>query len=364
MRSKISVSFDEKNYFWIVVDNGRLIKNPTKEDLYGTKLKSYNKTNICPRCREESDRYGIELTVKSILYFRNVVRRGTGEWVCKRHYYQKITSTKYRIYISKDDKNYFWIVWDNGKLIMNPTEDDLKYTEVKYYNKTNICSRCREYNEKYGRELTDKSILCPGNVHKEKDKDGNKTGKWICHRHEGIDYQKYDPNSPNNTIKSIRDCRTGNQDPNSTQVLGDNSQELACELYGWIDLNKKNDNYSTGTPIDCYDPKTGLYHQVQGRRYSVEYGTWPNFNFERELKKIFEDMVCICISEDGKTVERIYVIPLKEIKRIKGISIYKNQLKKNSGTLYQYEQYRRTDKDEIKKANIIWNKTVGDKQHE
>lgn len=51
----------------------------------------------------------------------------------------------------------------------------------------------------------------------------------------------------------MRDRRTNNLDPNSSHAKGDKSQELVCELYGWEDLNKKNNNYTS--PIDCCDPK-------------------------------------------------------------------------------------------------------------
>lgn len=85
---RISVSFDEKNYFWIVVDNGIFIRSPTKEDLAGTKIKSYNKTNICPRCREDKERYGNELMDKSILYPKNARQfdiKDENVWICERH---------------------------------------------------------------------------------------------------------------------------------------------------------------------------------------------------------------------------------------------------------------------------------------
>lgn len=66
---RLSVSFDETNFFWIIIENGKIIsRNPTKEDLMGTKLKSYNKTNICSVCIEENKNNGKELTDKSILY--------------------------------------------------------------------------------------------------------------------------------------------------------------------------------------------------------------------------------------------------------------------------------------------------------
>lgn len=197
--------------------------------------------------------------------------------------------------------------------------------------------------------MTDNSILYPGNAEHEKDEDGKETGEWICAKHGNIYRQKL-PNSYNNTIKAMRPCRTGDLDPNCNVAKGKMSQQLACRLYEWKDLNEEDDNYTT--PLDCYGPKTGLYHQVQGRNYNSERGSWIFAGFEGEWRKIFEDMACFCISEDGNTVERIYIIPFeKEIKKKrKGIGIYKNP----SRGIQLYEQYRRTDKDELKNANKIW----------
>lgn len=83
---KICAAIDENNSFWIVVDNGRFIRNPTKEDLKDAEFKIYSDDNICPICREENS-----ITDKSILYPRNANhdtdKKGnkTDEWVCKRH---------------------------------------------------------------------------------------------------------------------------------------------------------------------------------------------------------------------------------------------------------------------------------------
>lgn len=100
--SKVHVSIDGENFFWIIAENCKIIsKNPTKEDLRRAKEYSYNETNICPICREEYERERKELTDESILYPRNdrhnVDKDGkeTGEWVCKRHgndNYQKYNS--------------------------------------------------------------------------------------------------------------------------------------------------------------------------------------------------------------------------------------------------------------------------------
>jgi len=273
--------------------------------------------------------------------------------------------SKYKISVSLDEKNFFWIVVDRQKFIRNPSEEDLKdaknYLNGKspiFYNKTNICPRCREEYERDGKKLTDNSILYPGNEKREMNKVGGWTGKWVC----SSCHEKYDPNSVRNIIKSLRDRRMGSLDPNSSVAKGDNSQELACELYGWKDLNKENDNYAIGTPIDCYDPKTELYHQVQGRYYNSRNGQWPFGYHEREREKIYEDMICFCYSKDGKIIERIYIFPKKEIMRITGITICKIR---HSSQYPWYEQYRVTDEDKLKKANEIWieilmrNKIIG-----
>jgi len=83
---KICAAIDENNPFWIVVDNGRFIRNPTKEDLKDAEFKVYSDDNICPICREENI-----ITDKSILYpgnsFHNTDKDGKkiDEWVCKKH---------------------------------------------------------------------------------------------------------------------------------------------------------------------------------------------------------------------------------------------------------------------------------------
>ena len=250
---------------------------------------------------------------------------------------------KYRISVSFDEKNFFWIVIDNGKFIMYPTNEDRMGTKLISYNKTNICPICREESKRDGRELTDKSILYPKNAGLETGKEGDNTREYVCLMHCARDYRRQ--------IYSVGDRRTENQDPNSSNAKGDEFIELVCELYGWENLNEKYDNYRTS--IDCYDPRTGLYHQVQGRYYSSGRGWWQFTGLEDEWEKIFEDMVCFCISKDGKTVERIYIFPLKEIKDKKSIAITKNVI---NGW---YKQYRRTGEDELKKANEIWAQILG-----
>lgn len=106
---RIYVSFDEQNFFWVVYNryDRKLIMNPTKDDLKGTKLKKYNPTNICPICREEWRRGEIhELTEKNILYPYNVryninkEGRDTDERICSRHWHRN-----YQRYNPSSDNN-------------------------------------------------------------------------------------------------------------------------------------------------------------------------------------------------------------------------------------------------------------------
>jgi hypothetical protein len=253
-----------------------------------------------------------------------------------------------------DGKLPIWVIVDEtGNIVnRNPSKEELKGldkeprrprdTRIKHIG---YCDICREK-------------LVTGKAYREHNKEGKETGIWLCEKC----YKKYDPNSIVNIIKSIADRRIGNIDPNSTAAKGDNSQELACILYEWEDLNKKYDNYKS--PIDCYDTKTGLYHQVKGRHYNSRNGRWPSFGYlELEWEKIFETMICFCFSENWKTVERIYKFPKKEIDERKSISIYKNPMN-NAGTssiIPWYEKYRVKNEDELKRANEIWKEMIYNK---
>jgi hypothetical protein len=225
-------------------------------------------------------------------------------------------------------------------------KDDIYVKNEKKYNETNTCDRCREY----GKETK----ISSGKSFREKDKNGNWTGRWLCNSCRMKDNNDK-PDSYKNIMKPVRNVRTGNQNQFSHITFGNNCIELACILYGWEDLNKKYDNYRT--PIDCYDPKTGLYHQVQGRHYNSERGYWGVFgNFEREWDKKFATMICFCISNDRKTVERIYKFSENIVKDKSGITIVKNPMntRGTKSIISWYEDCRVTDKDELNRSNEIW----------
>lgn len=263
-----------------------------------------------------------------------------------------------------DGQNFFWIVVDNRKLIKNPTEDDFKWSDIESYNKTNICPRCREENN-----ITDKSILYPNNAGRDTDKNGKKTDEWVCSKHSLKNYKKYNPNSIDNKLKLVRNCRTGYViDP--YKILGNNCEEETYRLFGAKKSSEELDNYRL--PIDhCPIPNgvsvkigeklvdlSGKIPQTKGGFYSSKYKWWSMTRLFRELPKKYDILIFYCVSEDGKKIERIYIFPYSEIIKRKTIGIY---MYDSQGCLFKkgwYEKYRIIDEDILEKANKIWKEII------
>ena len=136
----------------------------------------------------------------------------------------------------------------------------------------------------------------------------------------------------------------------SASAKGDMVKELTCALLGVKNLNKKGDK----SPVDHSRHSTFGILQVRGKWYEHIRGYWSFGRFERYWHKIFDNMICYCISRDGKIIERIYIFPKEEIIKRKNIAIIKNPSK---GRLW-YEKYRIIDEEMIKKANDIWNNII------
>lgn len=260
---------------------------------------------------------------------------------------------KYKSYRIVDGKPRWVIVDENGKIINRNPNNELKGLEkeiqISYsrgnkkiykHNDSNTCNRC---NINFA--------IAKGNPRMDND-----NGKWLCKKCYDRDYQKNNPNSTNNTIKSLANCRTKNQDPNSSNAKGDKIQKLINILENFECLNERLDNFTT--PIDSIDPKTGLKYQIKGKW--IKNRRWCYECLEKEWNKEFHSIFLCCVSEDGNIVERIYKIPKNEITELRkrnSITIYKNQLRR-SKTLYWYEKYRITNKEYIKEANEIWKQLI------
>lgn len=242
---------------------------------------------------------------------------------------------KYKVRISIDGENFFYVIIENGKVInRNAIREDLVkiMTKELYYNETNICPICREEKERYGIELSDRSILFPKNSRHKKNECGEICDIYVCNRHS----------------HSI----IGNRDPNSSNAKGNKGEELLCKLKGYTNLNRKYGKY----PIDCIDEITGDYYQVKIANYNSIEGCWSQI-FKNEYRSIrqgfrFRNLHLFCIHEDKQTIERYYEIPEKELKQ--SISIRKNPSK----GFQWYEKYRIYDHMVLERINDIWKRML------
>jgi len=212
---------------------------------------------------------------------------------------------------------------------------------MKYYNRTNSCDICKEnFNNVVGKPRL------------KYNKEGDWTGKYICTRC----WRKYDLNSNANIQKSLRNRRTGNL-TDSRHILGNNCEELTCRWRGVDNLNIKNDNYNS--PIDhSRDRELGII-QTKGLRFvSYPYGRWPH-NYDSEHNKEFDYIILYCLSEDGKYVDRIYIIPKCETIYKNGLTITKEPRNKYGKQIISwYEKYRVTNEKTIKEVNEIWKEII------
>ncbi len=321
---------DGKPPIWIIVDEtGKIVnRNPTTDELKSIEKEPRHPRDTRKKSTEYCDICRISFSDAAGHSYREYdkEKNWTGRWICNkcRETYKNRGS-----YEATKRKNY---------------------NESRYWDrcKEKFCSRCGiSFDKTAGHPL------------REYDKEGNWTGKWDCINC----YEKFDPNSKGNIIKSIGNRRTENLDPNSSQAKGDIFEELTCRWRSTVstvpveNLNKKNDNYTRGTPIDhTIDSELGII-QTQGRLYDPYNTRWSFSGIEREWKKKFDVMICYCANKDKTLIERIYIIPFKkEIKdKRKSIGIYKNP---NTWPPW-YERYRIKDKKILDHVNKIYQMISG-----
>lgn len=215
---------------------------------------------------------------------------------------------------------------------------------MKYYNRSNTCDICGISFDKIGWN----------HPVREYNNEGNWTGKWLCNKC----HSKFSSNSKSSLIKSITNRRTDNLNPNSTQTIGDNFEELTCIWKKVKILNKENNCYNG--PLDHSADSEGIIYQTKGRFYSNIEKRWGFGGLDAEWDKTFDYEICYCASKDGKIIERIYEFPKEEIECRKSIGIYKKPSNRNGRCPIKgwYEKYIISDKETLKKVNDIWKKIL------
>lgn len=219
------------------------------------------------------------------------------------------------------------------------------------YNRTNTCDKIKEDGTLCRREFF-------GDAYREKNKNGDWTGNWICVNCYKKEFNKR-ADSFNGICKSLRDRRTNNIKSWTSNYKGDKFQDLTCLWRSIDDLNEKNDNYKS--PVDhSRDTILGIV-QTKGKFYNSYNQCWTTHlgSEQNAIRKgiEFDNLIFYCASKDGKFIERLYIIPKKEI--IKRISIYITKNPKDrwgNPIIPWYEQYRINEEKELKIVNEIWRK--------
>jgi hypothetical protein len=217
--------------------------------------------------------------------------------------------------------------------------------KARFHNEKNICEECGE------------KLISHINARRERDRYGNRTGRWLCEMC-GCRNRQLLFDSQNNVRKQLRDTRTGNLDPNSKRGKGNLAEELTCRWRSIIsiipveNLNIKFDNYNT--PIDhSYDSELGII-QTKSAIYNSDYGLW-GYNWEGEFRKDFDNIILYCKSKNGKHIERTYIFPKDEVLKRRKVSI----VKKPSRGVQWYEVYR-VDEDTVKLIDKIFQEILGE----
>lgn len=271
---------------------------------------------------------------------------------------------KYRVLVKIDEQNQFWIVVDKGKFIRYPTKEELKGTNLRSYSDTNICPIYREEN------VTDKSILYPGNACHGLNENNENTNDWICASHRRRNRERYDPNSRNNIIKSMADCRLDKVTYNP-KILGEKSEKLTEIWTGAKKLSEKYDKYSM-MPLD-HDPIAkhlivmiedklidlyGNVVQTKAASFNSLTEKWDQ-DFKVEHDKEFDILILYCLS-NCKMIERIYIFPRSEVIKRSHIAIYKKPTIRRYVEQW-YENYRVKDNKILEDVNKIWCEINGTK---
>ena len=189
-----------------------------------------------------------------------------------------------------------------------------------YYNKTNTCDNIKEDGVKCEEKLR------PHNAYREYNGEGYWIGRWLCKNCYNKE-QSMKPNSRNNILKSIANFRNKQLDKKSESGKGFIGEQIFCKTRNALNCNLKLDNFRS--KIDVVDDE---YGKVQVKSPSLsKYGFWK----ANYIGGDFETLVILCMSNNFEHVDRVYIIPKKEVGDRKSITITKDPSR-----LVWYKEFR------------------------
>lgn len=129
--------------------------------------------------------------------------------------------------------------------------------------------------------------------------------------------RKFDPESGNNIIKCMRLCRNKSLSIHTNTGIGFVHEQTVAIVRGLKNCNLELDNFNAKFDLSI-DPEYGRI-QVKGKKQW--FGDWSiHFGMEHN----FDTLFILCKSKDNAHVERMYIIPEKELYGIIGLTILGN----------------------------------------
>lgn len=201
------------------------------------------------------------------------------------------------------------------------------YDEKGYWNGGYICYDC--YWEIGERKNIDERTcnICEGGTYidrngipiwrKNRDEKGNWDGhSFLC----TICYERFNPNSKNNLLKSVALCRNEEISISGKKDKGRIGEDIVSITLGLKNQNDISNNYNS--PFDLFfHPKYGkIGVKIRGQLYNYEWN-FSDINSDGDYDTIL--LLCMDNNKPWKNVDRVYAIPIEAI-NVKCISIYKN----------------------------------------
>lgn len=210
-----------------------------------------------------------------------------------------------------------WIITDENNNIINksPTVEQLKNAIIDPKRNKSEPTRNLENRRCYkcGNNIT--YVDSAGNHHwyVVRNEDTCWKDTYMC----SICYYRYHHNLPDsydNLIKSMADCRIGNVDTYSSQGIFIMAQAVVANVHKIEDLNIKKDNF--GWYIDMENKEYGKIDVKSSKLHSQKYidlkgniSTYCAWNFPTRRKIDCDTYICIGFNKDLTYIEAVWTIP-------------------------------------------------------
>ena len=128
--------------------------------------------------------------------------------------------------------------------------------------------------------------------------------------------------------KMRRKCRNKLSEKDSNFGKGFIIEQVVSKTLGICSCNLELDNFNS--IFDLYDHNKYKDIQVRSTKPSVRNASWKNKEYKYDVWHValglpeYDTLFIVCMSEDYKNIERMYIIPIGRVPHANGFTIYKD----------------------------------------